>query len=303
MQIRCALPTAHAVDPRVKRGLDYGMLTLVTVIWGSTFLITRRAVAHTDPFLFLAIRFSMASLLLIALYGKKLRQITAASLKQGILIGAILFLALALQTVGAPLTTVGKAGFLVGLSIPAVPLLGMPILRKVPGVHAVAGILLSFIGLALISLNGGSSLHLGSGEWMMIGAALTTALHIVVVGKYAPRTDATLLAVLQIATVAVLSGFAVAVKGGTPRLPEPGVIASAGFMALFATAFALVVMTRVQQNICSTKATLIYAMEPVWAGGFGVLAGEALRASALGGCGLIFTGVLIGAMSKDASAH
>ena len=237
------------------------------------------------------------------LYWRKLRDTQAAELKIGIFVGAILFLALALQTVGAPLTTAGKAGFLVGLSIPAVPLLGMPILRKVPGMRAMAGILLSFVGLTLISLNGGTHIQLGSGEWMMIGAALTTALHIVVVGKYAPGTDATRLAVLQIASVAVFSGLAVVIKGGKPHLPEPGVIASAGFMALFATAFALVVMARVQQNICSTKATLIYAMEPVWAGGFGMLAGEALRASALGGCGLIVTGVLIGAMGSDASAH
>jgi len=175
----------------------------------------------------------------------------------------------------------------------------LPLLRQVPGFRAIVGIVISFIGLSLISLNGSRSLQLGIGEWLMIGAALTTALHIVVVGKYAPETDATRLAVLQIVVVALFSGIAMAVRGGTPHLPAPNVIASAGFMALFATAFALVVMARVQQNICSTKATLIYAMEPVWAGGFGVLAGEAMRASAVGGCGLIFTGVLIGSLSSS----
>ena len=273
MQIRRWLPSAANLKSHQQRTMDYAMLMLVTVIWGSTFLITRRAVEHTDPFMFLTIRFSMASVFLGLVYFRRMRGVTWMELRRGLLLGGILFLALAFQTVGAPLTSAGKAGFLVGLSIPAVPLLSLPLLRQVPGFRAIVGIVISFIGLSLISLNGSRSLQLGIGEWLMIGAALTTALHIVVVGKFAPETDATRLAVLQIVAVGLFSGIAMGIRGGTPHLPAPTVIASAGFMALFATAFALVVMARVQQNICSTKATLIYAMEPVWAGGFGVLAG------------------------------
>ena len=270
------------------------LLVLVTGIWGSTFLVTRYVLKQTHPYTFLAFRFSFAAMLLLVLFNRRIRRVTRDEVIQGSGIGLILFSSLAMQTVGAPFTSASKAGFLVGLSIPAVPLLAMPVLRQLPTRGAILGISLSFLGLALVSMNGEFNLHVGSGEWLMLGAAITAAFHIVIISKYAPNADAINLAIVQIAVTAALSLVFVYARNEPRCTPAPSVVATAGMMGLFATAFTLVVMARVQQTVSSTHAALVYALEPVWAGGFGLLAGETLRASAWGGCGLIFAGIVVG---------
>jgi len=235
-------------------------------------------------------------------FNRRLRAVTPAEIRQGVFIGIILFASLAMQALGSRLTTASEAAFLVGLSVPVVPLIGLPLLRKRPSFQALTGIVISFAGLTLISTNGKMELHLGSGEWMMLGAALTSALHIVVISKFAPNSDAMNLASIQIITCATMSVAMVFVWHEARCVPPVTVVATAVIMGLFATAFALVVMSRVQQTVCATKATLIYALEPVWAGGFGLLAGEALRPSAWSGCGLIFTGVIVGSVRFSKSA-
>ncbi len=272
----------------------YGVLMLITAIWGSTFLITRQALTHTTPFTFLSIRFSIASLILALGFSSRVRRMNRTDLLCAIGTGVILFLTIALQTVGAPMVSASEAGFLMGLSIPLVPLVAVPVLRTVPARKALLGIVIAFCGLAVLSTGGRFKMVFHMGEALMIAAAVTTALHIVVVGKYAQRSDPTDLAVVQIFTTAGLSVLAMLISGEPRHLPGPSVWAAASGMAIFATAFALIAMARVQSRLCPARASLIYALEPVWAGGFGVLAGETLTRSAWGGCGLILTGILIG---------
>jgi len=270
------------------------LLLIITIIWGSTFLITRIAVTRSAPFTFLALRFTFASLALVLLFMRRLRTITRYELISGTLIGTVLFLSIAMQTVGAPLVTASKAGFIMGISIPMVPLLALPILRKLPPWEAVIGIGLSFMGLILVSANGRVDFRVSSGELLLLGAAITSALHIVIVSKFAPDADPINLTVVQIVVTAAISAIMVAARHEPQTVPEPMVIGAAAAMGLFASAFALVIMARVQQHVCATRATLIYALEPVWAGGFGMIAGEAMHATAWSGCGLILTGVLVG---------
>ena len=53
-------------------------------------------------------------------------------------------------------------------------------------------------------------------------------------------------------------------------------------------------MNRVQQFVSSTHATLIYALELVWVGMLGYLAGEQLSLFAWIGCGCILLGMIAG---------
>ncbi len=295
---KCGLDSgAHLKEARLsKTYLSYAMLVLVTVIWGSTFLLTREALKYSQPFTFLSLRYTFAAMCVGLVFHRSLRTITRTELIQGAVIGFVLFISIAFQTVGAQYITASKAGFLVGLSIPAVPILALPLLRQIPTLAASLGILCSFLGLAMISLDGSNSLHAGVGEYFMLAAALTTALHIVIVGKFAPRANAVNLTIVQIIVTALLSIVTMGVRSEPICVPANLVVGIAALMGLVATAFTLMVMMRVQQSISSTRATLIYALEPVWAGGFGVLAGESLRMSAWGGCGLIFAGMIVGSI-------
>jgi len=170
----------------------------------------------------------------------------------------------------------------------------VPMLRQKPTLGSMLGVIFSVAGLALISVNSSYQFTFGLGEFLVMGCAIASALHIICISKFAPRVDAMNLALVQIALTAVLSLIAMPIAREPFVLPPPPVWGSALFMGVAATAFALAVMNRVQQFVSSTQATLIYALELVWVGLLGSLAGEQLSLFAWMGCGCIFLGMITG---------
>ena len=117
-----------------RRQAELGML-LVAFVWGSTFVITKNALADIGPFLFLGIRFILAFLVLAAFAWSEIQKIDRATLLTGSLIGIFLFIGYTFQTVGLQYTTASKAGFITGLNVVLVPVLYVLIERKLPTLH------------------------------------------------------------------------------------------------------------------------------------------------------------------------
>jgi drug/metabolite transporter (DMT)-like permease len=264
----------------------------MALIWGSTFLVVKDALQFCGPFIFLTLRFVFGGLTLVVLFRRRLARLTRAELRAGLLIGLFAFGAYAFQTVGLQFTSASKAGFITGLYVPLVPVLAVFMLKQKPALGAIIGVLLSVAGLFLLSLSADFDFQVGPGEWLMLGSAVCAALHIVSVSKFAPKSDPLNLTIVQIGVVAVLSFIAVPLAGEGLAIPPLPVWGAALFMGVIATALALAVMNRVQQFVSSTRATLIYALEPVFAGLFGYLAGETLSLPAWMGCALIFLGMI-----------
>ena len=270
------------------------LLVFVTMIWGSTFLIVQHTLKLTGPFTFLAMRFSIGALVLAVIFHKRLAQITRAEIITGSIIGLFLFGTYALQTTGLQYTTSSKAGFITGLYVPLVAILAVPLLGQKPTLGSMLGVMLSVAGLILISVNSSFQFTFGLGELLVTGCAIASALHVICISKFVPRVDAMNLAIVQIALTAVLSFIAIPIAREPFVLPPLPVWESALFMGLAATAFALAVQNRVQQFVSSTQATLIYALELVWVGMLGSLAGEQLSLFAWIGCGCILLGMITG---------
>ena len=121
----------------------------VTIIWGSTFVVVKSALAEVSTFLFLALRFTVAALALGIIYRRAFRR---GSLAGGLLAGVLLFAAYVFQTLGLELTTPSKSAFITGLAIPMVPLLGSLVYRIRPRLFEVAGILIASFGMAFMTL-------------------------------------------------------------------------------------------------------------------------------------------------------
>ncbi len=270
------------------------LLVFVSMIWGSTFLIVQDTIKLTGPFTFLAMRFSIGALALALIFHRRLALITRAEIITGSIIGLFLFGTYALQTTGLQYTTSSKAGFITGMYVPLVAMLAVPMLRQKPTLGSILGVILSVAGLALISVNSSFQFTFGLGELLVMGCAIACALHVIFIGKFAPGVDAINLAIVQIALTALLSFIAMPIAREPFVLPPLPVWGSALFMGVAATAFALVVMNRVQQFVSSTQATLIYALELVWVGMLGSLAGEQLSLFAWIGCGCILLGMITG---------
>jgi drug/metabolite transporter (DMT)-like permease len=288
------------------------LLMFATLIWGGTFLVVQESVHQIGAFEFLAIRFSIAGVALAAVFPRRVARLTWADARAGTIIGGFLFAGYALQTLALEWILSSRVGFFTGMSVVIVPVLALVLLRQRLSVGATLGVLLAALGLGLLSLgthfdlNFGPGeelslvslgthidLNFGIGEWLAFGCAVAFAGQIIAISRFAPHADAMNLALVQIVVTAVCSAVAAPFLDPAIIVPSAPVWISAFFMGVVATAFTLAVMNRVQQFVSSTRAALIYALEPVFAGLFGYLAGERLSLPAWLGCGLIFAGMIL----------
>ncbi len=269
-------------------------LIAVAFVWGATFVLVKRALGDVSTLLFLAIRFSIAAACLGLLLGAKARAAKhwRRDLAGGVTAGTFLFAGYVLQTLGLEYTTPSKAGFLTGLYIPLVAVLGAAIHRKAPRAMEAAGIAAAAAGMGLMTLRGGLG-GINRGDALMAGCAVAFAMHILVLGHFTPRGDVAFLSVAQIATAAVLSlavcGWAEPVRWASTR----AVWLAIAVTSVLATALAFAVQTWAQQYSSPMRTALIFALEPVfaWLTSFAV-EGELLSRRATLGAGLILAGIL-----------
>ena len=267
-------------------------LLLVTLVWGSTFVIVKLGIADLPPFPFLAIRFGLAFISLVPFLWFQKAHICKGTLLKGVALGVILFSGYTWQTVGLQYTTASNAGFITGLSVVIVPALVTLTTRKLPHPTLLLGVLSALVGLAFLSL--GDRLQFNKGDLMIVVCALSFALHIFLVGRYAPLTNATVLASAQILTVSVLSGiFSVLLPHPTVNFSTNALLALL-LTAVPATSLAFFVQTKMQQFTTPTHTALIFTMEPVFSAVSAfIFAGEILTPKGLLGAGLVLGGMLI----------
>jgi drug/metabolite transporter (DMT)-like permease len=288
--------TSPEVAQSNRNPLKYDLvLVLVTLIWGTTFLVAKETLRLIRPFTYLSLCYIIATLTLVLIFHKRLRHITRTELLGGLLIGVVLFAGYALQTVGLQWVSVSKTGFITGLYVPLVPLFALLFLRQRIAATAIVGVTLSLLGLFLLSVNSQFNLSFGTGEWLILGCAVAFALQIVLISKFAPSVDAINLAIVQLALTALLSLLAVPLNH-EPIAPPPLLAwVSVILMGTLDMAFTLLTMNWIQQFINGTRAALIYALEPMWAAFFGILfARDMLSLVAWLGCACIFSGMIVG---------
>ncbi len=269
------------------------LLVSATLVWGSTFLVVQNSIKVVGPLSFIALRFGVGALALAILFHRGLFRLTRIELIGGFLIGIFLFGGYILQTLGLQYTTSSKAGFITGLNVVFVPILGLLIFRQWPTLGAILGVTLATIGMGLLSIGQNFNLEFGIGELMVLGCAFCFAWQVILVSHFAPGRNAYNLAIVQIATTALLSAVIAPLVGEPMVIPPLEVWGAILYMGLIGTAFTFAVMNRVQQFTSPTRAALIYALEPVFAGLFGYFAGELLSIPALIGCGLIVGGMIL----------
>ncbi len=268
------------------------MLLTVALVWGATFVFIKTALKESGPFSFLAMRFSLAFAVLALPLHARLRRGGRALWQAGGALGAVLFAAYGLQTVGLRTTTATRAGFLTSLFVVLVPLLSALILRRPPSPRIWIAALLAVLGLALLSRPMGGSWTPGDG--LMLLCALTVAVHILLVDRHVRHHDPLALGTAQIGAMALLSGL---IALSTEPLPHPTsttIWRAILFTALPATALALPLQVIAQQRTPPQQAALLLTMEPVFATLTAFLfLGERLTSWGVTGCGLILTALLV----------
>jgi len=242
------------------------ILTAVAAIWGSAFLSMKGTLERLDVNSFLAWRFAIATLVLIAIRPSVVKKIDLAFAKKGALLGIFLGSGYIFQSFGLTLTTVSNTGFITGLYVVLTPVVAAIFLRKNITLVEWFAVFVATAGLALLSFHG---FHFGLGEFLVLMSALLFAMHIVGLGEWSKGLDTYALTVLQLGTCAVVT-FVASLKSGFRAPPDSGVWFSIIYTALFATALAFIVQTWAQSFIAPSSVAVILAMEVVFAAGFGI---------------------------------
>jgi len=284
------------------------LLICCTLIWGATFVVVKDALANASVFVFLALRFLLATVVLFLMYGRELRRVGASGLRAGAIIGCCMFGGYAFQTAGLELTTPSKAAFITGFFVVLVPvLLALCGSRRVP-LWLWFGALLAFAGLYFLAVPPSGLAALNRGDLLILACAFMFALHVISIGHYTIRYSAGALTLIQVAvttlfTILCVPLFAV-IGAEQPRLFwTPGLVLAVIATGIFATALAFSVQVWAQQYTTANHAAIIFTLEPVFAGltSF-AFCHERLGARSLGGAALILGGILIAELLGPAPA-
>jgi drug/metabolite transporter (DMT)-like permease len=278
------------------------ILLLTALIWGFAFVAQRAGMAYVEPFTFNGVRFALGTLSLLSLLavqrgqGRRLgtgqQRPTAKTIALGgVLAGSVLFVAASLQQIGLVYTTAGKAGFITGLYVVIVPLLGL-FLKQRPGSGTWIGAVLAVFGLYLLSVSEQLTIH--PGDFLEILGAVFWAVHVLVIGWYSTRISSLQLAAMQFGICSFLS-LATAVLTETILLS--GILEAAIpiiYGGFFSVGIAYTLQVVGQRGAQPSHAAIILSLEAV----FGALGGwlildETLSSRGLIGCTLMLAAMLL----------
>lgn len=284
-----------ATDPSPPHRLMIGHPELaligITLLWGGTFLIVHQAMRHSGPLFFVGLRFGTAALMALPFALPVLRGVTRREWLAGTMIGSGIFCGYTLQTWGLQTIPSSTSAFITAAYVPLVPILQWAILRRRPRLASWVGVALAFVGLLLIAAPA-EGLSLGRGEALTLVSTLAIALEIIFISLWAGRVDVARVTFIQLAVTSLLA-FACMVPAGEAVPPFSWIVTLSACGLGLMTALIQLVMNWAQRSVSATRATLIYAGEPVWAGLIGWIAGERLPASALLGGVLVVAAVIV----------
>lgn len=271
---------------------DFSLIS-ISLIWGSTFIVTKQIVGVFDPIAFIFLRFAVASILMLLISIPFIKKFSRKLFTDGLILGTTLFIIFLFQTLALKLATATEVGFLTGLYVLFVPVLSAVFLKKYPHIFSWIGVALSAAGMVMVTYQ--SDIGISIGQLFGIINAFFIGVQILMTDVYSRRHNVVLLTMMQIVTVCVLAGaytflfesnqFAV--------VHNPYALFAILAMGIFATVVCFFLQTAMQKYTTPTKAAIMFTLEPISAGFFSFFIGnELLSGRQYTGAALIILAIL-----------
>lgn len=270
------------------------LLLAVFVARGTSFLFSKILLQSMMPMSILAVRFTMAFLILGAAFYGKLKTCSRASLRGGIVLGILYTICMIFEMYGLQRVDTGVSALIENMAIVLVPIYAAVLSKSMPkkrtmlcAALAVAGV--GFLSLAQSHLEGG-----GLGILLVSLAAMTYAACILTTEKVSREADPISIGIIQLGTMGVLSLVASLLLGEF-SLPQTG---NQWFMMLMlvlvCSCFGFAFQPVGQKYVPAETAAVFTVVNPLTASLMGItLAGESISVSKLIGYALILIALVL----------
>ena len=241
----------------------------VAAAWGLAFVLMKDSLTQQPVNDFLASRFIVATLAMLAMRPTIIKYFTKDLLLRGAGAGLFLGMGYIFQTYGLSHTTAAITGFVTGLYVVFTPLIAAALLKKRIPAKAWGAVFLATIGLAFLSLEG---FAISFGAVLVLVSAIFFAAHIVSLGEWSAGRDVYAMTIVQLAMCGMLTTIG-AIPDGIMLPPNSEVWWVVIFTALCGTAIAFVIQTWAQSVMSPTTVAVLLTTETVWAAFFAVAVG------------------------------
>lgn len=279
-----------------KTRAEFALLAM-TFVWGGTFPIVKIGMNYISPVLLIAIRFTVATVVLLLFFHRRIFPIPRASIVKGAVLSLFLFIGFVAQNIGLTVTTASKSAFITGMMVIFVPLLQFVIERRLPKIGNIAGVVIVAAGLWFLTSPVGAGLN--AGDALTLVCSVLFAVYIVYLDVISKEMTPMQLVFLQMFCTAV---FALIATLGfeTPVFHWSGEgMAALFYLTFLATLLTTYGQTRFQKDTTPTRAVVIFSIEPVVASIMAALIlGEQIGALGMLGGALIISGVLVSELSE-----
>lgn len=268
------------------------LIVLVALFWGSTYFLTKMAVAELEPFNLTALRFGTAFIITALFFFKRIRKADRTVIKYSIILGVLAVIAVLSMTFGVQYTTASNAGFLISLSVVMIPLISVVVLKKRIKVKLLLSVILATIGIVCLTLN--EQLTINKGDILCILCATSFAVQVLIMERIPKTADSVAIGALQLGITAVVN-FILSFFLENFTVPSDlkvwGVIVILG---VFCTAFCYIIQIYALKNTSAIQAGIILSLEPVFSAIFAyIFLGELLSKQGYIGAILLFISVIL----------
>jgi len=284
-------------DAAPKSRLAEASLVLITIIWGTTFPLLRTSLRVLDAYDIVALRFTIAAVLIAAIYWKRFRHLNRTAVWDGAVTGLFMGAGYLTQAIGLTTISSPRSAFITGTAVIFVPFIDRFVSRLGATFGESLAVALTFVGLLFFYAD--ANLKLKAGDlWTLLGA-LMFASQVVTTNVAARRSDPFVVSALQSAAAAMVAWAFIIPRGGLSvplsAIPWDRIL----YFGVVATAFILVLQTWALGKTKPVRAGVIYSLEPVFAAVFAMaFFGEGMSSREVLGSAAILLGVLVAELKK-----
>ncbi|MEI3607495.1 DMT family transporter [Pseudogracilibacillus sp. SE30717A] len=275
-----------------KQYMGDGMLLLTAFVWGSGFVVTAIGLKYLTAYQLMAGRFVLATIILALLFSKKFKSFSFAVIWKGAVLGTILYIAFALQTVGLEYTTPSKNAFLTAVNVVIVPIIAYFIYKRRIDRHEAIGSIIALVGIGFLSLQGSFTINIG--DALSLACAVGFAFDIFYTNLFVQKEDAISLTVVQFITASFIGIVVLIFRQDIPMSMEKEAIYSLIYLAIFSTTIAYLSQNIAFKYTTATRAAIILSTEAFFGMVLSILfLKELLTARMVIGAVLIMAAILI----------